>query len=225
MDEGDSASYWRTVVGIAGDVRHGGLDQEPRAEMYVPLSQYRYTLSAITFVVRTDQDPLALVEPVRQAIWSVDANQPVFEVRTMERLVRESSAVLLARILAGALAVFGLVALLLAALGLYGVISYSVAQRTYEIGVRCALGADRRRVLGLVMGQGMSLVAMGMFLGLMGAFAMTRLMKSILFTVSSLDPISFAVPAVTLFAVAFVATLIPALRAASINPLLALRTE
>jgi putative ABC transport system permease protein len=225
MDEGDSASYWRTVVGIAGDVRHGGLDQEPRAEMYVPLSQYRYTLSAITFVVRTDQDPLALGEPVRQAIWSVDANQPVFEVRTMERLVRESSAVLLARILAGALAVFGLVALLLAALGLYGVISYSVAQRTYEIGVRCALGADRRRVLGLVMGQGMSLVAMGMFLGLMGAFAMTRLMKSILFTVSTLDPISFAVPAVTLFAVAFVATLIPALRAASINPLLALRTE
>ena len=225
MDQGDGEPYPRTVVGVVGDVRHAGLDQEPRAEMYVPFGQYRFGLSAITFVVRAQQDPLALVGPVRQAIWSVDADQPVFEIRTMERLVRESSAVLIARILAGALTLFGAVALLLAALGLYGVISYSVAQRTYEIGVRCALGADRRRVLGLVMRQGMSLVAMGMLLGLTGAVAMTRLMESMLFTVSTLDLVSFALSAGTLTFVAFVAILIPAHRAAGIDPLEALRAE
>jgi putative ABC transport system permease protein len=225
MDDGDAEPYWRTVVGVVGDVRHSGLDEQPRAEMYVPLAQLRWPLSGMTFVVRAEQDPLALVEPLRQAVWSVDPEQPVYQVRTMERLVDESSAVLIARILAGALALFGAVALLLAALGLYGVISYSVAQRTYEIGVRCALGADRRRVLALVMTQGMSLVATGLVFGLIGAFSMTRLMKSILFTVGALDPISFIFSAVALSAVAAAATSIPALRAARIDPVMALRAE
>jgi putative ABC transport system permease protein len=225
MDDGDAEPYWRTVVGVVGDVRHSGLDEQPRAEMYVPLAQLRWPLSGMTFVVRAEQDPLALVEPLRQAVWSVDPEQPVYQVRTMERLVDESSAVLIARILAGALALFGAVALLLAALGLYGVISYSVAQRTYEIGVRCALGADRRRVLALVMTQGMSLVATGLVFGLIGAFSMTRLMKSILFTVGALDPISFIFSAGALAAVAAAATSIPALRAARIDPVMALRAE
>jgi putative ABC transport system permease protein len=143
----------------------------------------------------------------------------------MQRMIHDSSGVLLARILAGALGIFGLIALLLAAIGLYGVISYSVAQRTYEIGVRAALGADTKVVLQMVMRQGMALVAGGLVLGLGGAWAVTRVMAGMLHGVSATDPMSFAGMSIVLIAVAAFATVIPARRAARIDPMIALRTE
>jgi predicted permease len=225
MDNGDPQPYLRTVIGIVGDVRHSGLDDEPRAEMYVPFAQLRWVINGMTFVLRTRQDPLTIGAAAQQAIWSVDRNQPVYDVRTMERLVRESGAVMLARVLAQALALFGLVALLLAALGLYGVISYSVAQRTWEIGVRSALGAEPGRVLALVLRQGMSVVALGLCIGLAGALALTRAMQSLLYDVSASDPLAFSIAALTLTGVALFATWVPARRASRVDPVIALRME
>jgi putative ABC transport system permease protein len=217
--------YWRTIVGIVGNVRHAGLDQELRPEMYVTYAQLPWNANGMTFVIRTRTDPLALLEPVRNAIWTVDRNQAIYEVRTMQRVVGESSSVIIARILAGSLGLFGVVALLLAALGLYGVISFGVAQRTYEIGVRGALGATRGNVLGLVLGQGLSLVGLGLVLGLAGAFVSTRLLSGMLHGVTARDPLTFAQTAAVLIGVAVLASLIPARRAARIDPAIALRAE
>jgi ABC-type antimicrobial peptide transport system permease subunit len=211
-------------VGVYGAVRYGGLDEDARTEFLLPYAQIPW-VDATAFVVRTRTDPLALADAVRAAIWSVDGELPVFDVRTMEHVVRDSGAVMLARLGAAALGFFGLVALLLAALGLYAVICYGVAQRTFEIGVRCALGADRRRVLGLVIGQGMFLVAVGLVLGFAGALAFARVLRSMLHGVSAVDPIAFGLAAATLVMVALLATLLPARRAAAIDPLTALRTE
>jgi predicted permease len=217
--------YWRTVVGVVGDVRHGGLHMEHRAETYVPYAQLPWAANIMTFVVRTRMDPLTLVNPVQNAIWSVDRNQAIYELRTMQRVVGDSQSVVIARMLAGALGIFGLMALLLAALGLYGVISFGVAQRTYEIGVRSALGATRADVLKLVLGQGLSLVIVGLGFGLLGAFAVTRTMSSMLHGVAARDPLTFAQTSLLLVAVAVLATLVPARRAARIDPAIALRSE
>lgn len=179
----------------------------------------------MTFVIRTRTDPLGLVDPVRNAIWSVDRNQAIYELRPMQRVIDESSSVFIARLLAGSLGLFGLVALLLAALGLYGLISFGVAQRTYEIGVRGALGATRRDVLSLVLGQGLALVGIGLLVGLAGALAVTRFMSSMLHGVTARDPLTFAQTSIVLVGVAVLASLIPARRAASIDPAIALRAD
>ena len=223
--DGGPNPYYRSVIGIVADVRHQGLNQEPRAEMYNTYAQYGYNLGGMTFVLRTEQDPTTLTAPARRAIASVDPRLAVYDIRSMQRLMRESSGVTLARIMAGALGVFGAVALLLAALGLYGVISYNVAQRAYEMGVRAALGADRGMVLRLVLGQGMKLVVIGLVIGLGVAFAATRVIGSVLYNVSPNDPLTFIGMALTLLAVAFVATWVPARRASLINPMMALRSE
>jgi putative ABC transport system permease protein len=217
--------YPRTIVGVVGNVLHSGLEKEQRTEMYVSFSQLAWNYGNMTFVLRTRGQPLALLEAARRAIWAVDPNQAISEPRTMQRVIDESSAVVYSRMLASALGVFGTIALLLAALGLYGVIAYGVAQRTYEIGVRGALGATRLDVLRLIMGQGLALVGFGLTLGLFGAFAATRLMSTMLHGISAQDPLTFVQAAALLTGVALLATALPAHRAAQIDPASALRTE
>lgn len=216
--------YWRTVVGIVGDVRHGGLDNDPRAEFYIPFGQLTWASGSMTFVVRGVADAASVATAMRAAVDRVDPKQAVYDVRTMSRIVRETGAVVTARIIAGGLVIFGVVALLLAALGLYGVMSYNVAQRTGELGVRAALGASRTDVLGLVLRQGMRLVAIGLTIGLAGALAITRIMRGLLYGVTPWDPAAFVLTAVVLSLVAAIAALLPAMRAAGIDPLEAMRT-
>jgi predicted permease len=223
--EAGQQPYWRTVVGVVADVKHSGLDEEQRTEMFVPFSQLPWAFNGMTFTLRTRSDPLSIVQPMQSAIWSIDPNQAIYELKTMQRVVRDSGSVFIARLLAGALAVFGFIALLLAALGLYGVISYGVAQRTYEIGVRGALGATRLDLTKLVMGQGLGLVLIGLAIGLLGAFAATRVMSSVLHGVTARDPATFAQAGLTLVGVAVLATLLPARRAARIDPAISLRAE
>jgi putative ABC transport system permease protein len=218
-----AGGYWRTVVGVVGEVRHGGLDAQPRPEIYVPYAQLPWPPPFMTIVARTAVDPLTLVEPARRAIAGVDANQPVYDVRTLERVVRDSAAAFAARAVTGALTIFGALALLLASIGLYGVISYNVAQRTYEFGVRAALGAERRDVIGLVLKRGLVLVAIGLAVGWIGALALGRVVEGMLFGISATDPLAFLGAAAVLALVALAALLVPALRAARISPTLALR--
>ncbi|MGH7469008.1 MAG: ABC transporter permease [Longimicrobiales bacterium] len=217
--------YPRTIVGIVGDVLHSGLAEDQRTEMYVPFAQLAWNFGGMTFVLRTRGQPLELLAAARTAIWAVDPSQAIYEPRTMQHVIDESGSVVSSRILAGALGIFGTIALLLAALGLYGVISYGVAQRTYEIGVRGALGATRSDVLRLIMGQGLTLVALGLALGLFGAFGATRLMSTLLHGVSAQDPTAFLQAVALLVGVALVATALPALRATRIDPAMALRAE
>jgi putative ABC transport system permease protein len=225
FESGDQP-VWRTIVGVFGNVLHGGLDsKEQRTEVYVPISQLPWRMGSVSFVVRTQGDPATATEQLRDAVWSVDPSLAVYEMRTMERMIHDSQGVVISRLLAGALGLFGGIALLLAAIGLYGVISYSVAQRTYEIGVRAALGADTSRVLKLVVTQGLRLVIAGLVIGLAGALAVTRVLDSALFGISTTDPITFIAMSALLTAVAMIATAIPARRAARIDPMVALRTE
>src|SRR5262245_6531570 len=174
-------------------------------------------------VVRTTGDPLSVVAAVRQAIWSVDPAQPVSNVRTMEEILSEE--VTQRRIGMTLLAAFAALALLLASLGIYGVLAYAVTQRTKEIGIRVALGAQSADVLRLIIGQGLQLVVLGVALGLVAALALTRLMKSLLFGVSASDPLTFAGIALLLALVALLACYLPARRAAKTDPMIALRYE
>ncbi len=224
--ENGKQPYWRTIIGVFGNVLHSGLDDEgPRDEIYLPASQLPFNLGTMAVVVRTQGDPAAVANAARQAIWSADPNLAVYAVKDMSELIGATTAMLIGRVLAGGLALFGFIALLLASLGLYGVISYSVAQRTYEIGVRSALGADTRKVLRMVMLQGLRLVGAGLVIGLLASFAATRLLKSLLHGVGAADPLSFAGMSLLLLAVAAIATAIPSRRAARIDPILALRAE
>jgi putative ABC transport system permease protein len=223
--EGGDAPYWRTIVGIVGDVRHGGLDNDPRAEFYTPFAQLAWAPNGVTFTVRTAVDPRTLQAPAREAVRRADPNLAVFDMRTMERTMRDTGAAFTARLMAGGLTLFAAVALLLAALGLYGVISYNVMQRRYEIGVRGALGARPGDALLLVLRQGLLLVAAGLALGAVAALALGRIISGALYGVKPGDPATFAGVAVVLLLVAVAATLVPAVRAARIDPLTALRAE
>ena len=174
-------------------------------------------------VLRTQGDPMSLVSAVRKEVQAIDRDQPIAALRTMEEWVSRSTAT--PRYRTTLLGLFAAVAMLLAATGIYGVMSYSVVQRTHEIGVRMALGARQRDVLKLVVRQGMLLVVLGLGVGLIAAFALTRLMESMLFGVTAKDPITFVVVAGVLAAVAFIACYIPARRATKVDPLTALRYE
>jgi putative ABC transport system permease protein len=212
---------WFTVVGIVGDVRGASLQEEPYAQVY---RSYRQTTSrAMTLVIRAAGDPLSLVGTVRQQVAALDAQQPLYDIRTGDQVMAGAVArnrfnMLLIAILAG-------IALLLAAIGVYGVISYSVAQRTREIGVRMALGASAGNVLKLVVGEGMLLAGTGIAVGLVAAFACTRIMASLLYGVTATDPVTFVSLALLLAAIAFLASYIPARRATKVDPAIALRTE
>src|SRR5215813_5861981 len=211
----------REIVGVVADVRHAGLATAAFAEMYIPLEQRPN--SDMTLAIRTSGDPLSLASAARQAVVEIDRDQPVANITTMAQLV--SSSVAQPRFNFLLLTVSAVVALVLATVGIYGVISYSVTQRTREIGIRMALGAQRRDVLRLVMGQGMVLALLGLVIGLAASLALTRLLTSLLFGVSSTDLVTFVSVSVLLGIVALLASYLPARRAAKVDPLSALRYE
>ena len=211
------------IVGVVGDVKHSALDEEAKPEMYTPMTQARFFPIFMSLAVRADGDPMQMVAAVRGQVWAVDKDQPISNIQTMERLMAKSVAPRRFNLLL--LGVFALVGLALACVGLYGVMSYTVTQRTQEIGVRMALGAQTGNVLRLVIGEGMKLALIGALLGLCGALALTRLLKTLLFEVSATDPLTFIVIAGLLTLVALLACWIPARRAASMDPLVSLRVE
>jgi predicted permease len=226
--ESGTTPNWRTIVGTYGDVRHGGLDTDKnpqRMELAAPIAQLPFNIGELGLVVRSRTDPQTLAPALRRVVNSLAPALPLFEVHTMTSLIDGTSDVLLGRILASVLAVFGAIAMLLAALGLYGVISYSVTTRTFEIGVRSALGADRAAVVRMIMGQGARLVVMGLFAGLVGAILAARVMRSLLHGVSPADPVALGGTVVLLLAIGALGSLLPALRASRIEPTEALRSQ
>jgi len=214
-------SPWVEIVGVVGDVRHRGLDVDTRPEMFFPQTQT--PSRRMTLVVRAAGDPRALAAPLRERVRSIDQDQPVGNVRTMEEWVSESVAS--QRFTAALLGVFAAAAAALAALGLYGVVSYSVAQRTHEIGLRVALGARPRDVLRLVIGQGMTLTLVGVGVGVAAALALTRVISGLLFNVGATDPAVFVAVPLLLGSVALLACYLPARRATKVDPMVALRYE
>jgi putative ABC transport system permease protein len=211
----------REVVGVVADVKHSSLDTESGAEMYVPYLQKPFNFMAV--VVRTAPDPLSMVNAVRGEILSVDKNQPAYDVKTMQQIVSES--VSQPRLYMLLLGIFAALALVLAAVGIYGVMNYSVAQRTHEIGIRMALGAQRSDILKMIVGQGMILAAVGIVAGLVAAFLVTRVMETLLFGVGTRDLPTFLIIPLVLATVAFLSSYIPARRATKVDPMIALRYE
>jgi putative ABC transport system permease protein len=212
---------WREIVGVVGDVKHYGLDSQTTVQIYEPYLQVTYP--AMSLVVRTTGDPREIAAAIRGQVAAMDNDQPVANIRTMDVIV--SGSVARQRFSALLLALFAGVALILAAVGIYGVMSYYVAQRTHEIGIRMALGAERCDLLRLVVGKGMLLALIGVMIGLAAAFTLTRLMSGLLFEVEATDRVTFAATAVLLTSVALLACWIPARRATKVDPIVALRSE
>jgi predicted permease len=220
----------RTIVGIVGDVRDGGLNQDPFPIMYIPMSQVTDGMTALNeeilpmmWVVRTKLAPYSLSQDVQRELREASGGLPVGKIRTMEQVVAQSTA--RQDFNTTLLTIFAGVALLLAAVGIYGLMAYSVTQRTQEIGIRMALGAAPDKVRGMIVRQGMMLALVGVVVGVAAALALTRLMASLIFGVKTWDPVVFVTVAVVLSAVALFATYIPARRAAHVDPLVALRYE
>lgn len=212
---------WITVVGVAGDIKTDGFDQPNQPHVYFPIYQ---TLGyAMAVYLRTEPRPESLAQPLRQQVQAVDPNLPIFGVQSLEDIVSDSLGQ--RRFAMQMLGLFGLVALLLAAIGIYGVMSYTVTQRTHEIGIRLALGAQARDVLKMVVRQGLTLAVIGVVIGLAGSFALTRLMSNLLFGVRATDPLTFALIAILLTIVALLACYLPARRATKVDPLVVLRYE
>jgi putative ABC transport system permease protein len=209
-----------TVAGVVGDVRHGGLAARPHPEMFVPHQQA--PSASLAVMVRTAADPLILAASVREQVAALDQDLPV-PLTTMEQLV--SGSVAGQRFNALLLSVFGALALVLAIVGVFGVINYSVAQRTHEIGVRIALGARRSDIFKLIIVQGMRLAFLGIGIGLLGALALTRIIADLLYDVSPVDPVTFALVPLLLVGVTLLACYVPARRAAKVDPMIALRCE
>jgi putative ABC transport system permease protein len=211
----------REIVGVVGDVKHRSLNREAGPEVYEPESQMPF--ETLTLVVRTEGDPRGLIGAVREQVKALDKDLPIYDVKLMEEYL--STSVAQPRFNTMLLAIFAGVALVLAAVGLYGVMSYSVVQRTHEIGIRMALGAQQKDVLRMIVGQALRLTLVGTALGLAGAWAATRLMSGLLFGVKSSDPITYAGVALLLSAVALLACYVPAYRAMRVDPMVALRYE
>src|SRR4030095_3244209 len=216
---------WHEVIGIVADVRQMGLDVPVKAEMYLPYQQVTTHpwFMPRDLAIRTAGDPASLVGAVRQVIREADADQPISNVATMSELLGEEAAQRPLGMLM--LVAFSVLALLLAAIGIYGVLAYFVTQHTSEIGVRMALGATQWKIMLLILRRGMSLTLMGTAIGLVTAFAVTRLMSSLLFEVRAVDPVTFVLAPVVLGLTALCASFIPARRAMKVEPLVALRYE
>ncbi|MCI0662938.1 MAG: ABC transporter permease [Acidobacteria bacterium] len=215
-DPQNSNTQWLTIAGVVADVKHRVMEKEVYPSVYLPQIN-----RAMALVVRTGNNPQSLVPAVRDEIKKLDRDLPVYNIRTMDQVLgsvleRERFTMLL-------MSIFATVALVLAAVGLYGVMSYSVNQRTHELGIRMALGARRRDVMLLVVGQGIKLAATGVVIGLAGAFALTRMMKTLVFGISATDPLTFSIIALLLTLVALLACWIPARRATKVDPMIALR--
>jgi putative ABC transport system permease protein len=211
----------RTVVGVVGDAKHYWIGEDQRLQLYAPYSQFPGIFA--TLLIRTTVEPMSISEQVRQAIWKVDPDQPMWKIRTVEFLVDRSVAD--RKFLMTLMVIFAGLALVLTVIGLYGVISYLVNQRTQEIGIRMALGAQMGDILRMVLKQGMLLVSAGIVLGLVACWGLTRLMEKLLYKTSATDPVTFLTIAVLLIVVALFACYIPARRASKVDPLDALRYE
>ena len=212
---------WIEIVGVVGHVKHEGLDAETRTQLYLPFAQA--PSSGMSLVVRTAGEPSNAVRAVRAALATIDPDQPLSQVRTMEELVDASVGP--RRLSMLLLALFSGLALLIACVGLYGLMAYAVAQRTREMGVRIALGAARTHVLGLVLRQGLGLTLVGTVIGVVASLGLTRVIQSQLFDVEATDPVTLAVAVGVLFTVAAAAAAIPAIRATRVDPIVALRRE
>jgi len=214
--------FAREIIGIVGDVKSSRLDAETGSQIYVPYAQDA-AWGGLSLAVRTKGEPEMLAAGVRGAVRAIDKNLPVYDIKTMDDVL--SASVANNRLVVLLFGVFAMFALLLASIGIYGVIAYSVAQRTHEIGIRIALGAQRTDVLGLVVGQGMVPAVIGVIIGLIGAFAVTRIMQGLLYGVSATDPAVFVGVSLLLMIVALTACYIPARRATKVDPIIALRYE
>jgi putative ABC transport system permease protein len=216
----DNKGPWLQVVGVVADVKHNGLDAEPSIESYAPFAQDPYPY--MTIALRAP-NPTSYTAAIRREVQAIDKDQPVYDFETMEHILSESVAP--RRLSMVLFALFAGVAMLLAGVGIYGVMSYSVTQRTHEIGVRMALGAKQKDVLRLIVGQGITLALVGVGIGLAAAFGLTRLMTTLLFGVSATDPVTFVAISLLLTGVALGACYVPARRATKVDPMVALRYE
>jgi putative ABC transport system permease protein len=218
---GPGEARWQTVVGVVSDVRQSGLAGEVVPEVYS--LEIADAGGALSFVVRTAGNPAHLISAVRAAVAEAEPNQPIHNLMTMgQRLANSTTSPRLNTALLGS---FAAVALVLAVVGIYGVMSYAVTQRRREIGVRMALGAQRSDVLGLIIHGGLRLTLLGVAVGLAGAFALTRYLSNLLYSVKATDPLTFLGVAVALTGVALLACWLPARRAARTDPMVALRTD
>ncbi|MCI0487985.1 MAG: ABC transporter permease [Blastocatellia bacterium] len=217
----DYENEWISIIGIVGDVRNDDVDAPPLPQVYLPHAQHPQREMAL--VVRTESEPMAMVAATRNAIWAVDPDQPVFHIASMEQMFFEDIAG--PHMVVELFTLFAVIALLLAAAGIYGVLSGVVSQRTQEIGIRMALGAGKRDILKLVIGQGLAMILIGVSLGLIGSLAIGRLISNFLYGVSATDPLTFIGVSLLLTTVALVACYVPARRATRVDPMVALRYE
>jgi predicted permease len=218
---GSASGPYMRIVGVARDGKYFNITEEPRSFIWTPMTQ-DYSSNGI-LTVRTEGDPNQLFGAVRKEVQALDPNLPLFDVKTLTEHMR--LALFAPKIAAMVLGVFGLVALLLSAIGIYGITSYTVAQRTHEIGIRLALGAQLSDVLKLVLSHGLKLTLIGAVLGILGAFVATRAITSVLYGVSATDPLTFVLVSGLLIGVALVACYVPSRRATKVDPLVALRNE
>jgi ABC-type antimicrobial peptide transport system permease subunit len=212
-----------TVVGVARSVRQVSLDQAPRPELYVPAAQTPGNLRDVAYLLRTQAKPESIMPSVRAALRDAASDQPIFLVKTMNEVIADSLQS--RKLTLSLLAIFASLALLLSAAGIYGVMSYAVSQRQREIGIRMALGARASNVARMILSEAGTLAAIGLVIGLAAAAALTRVLASMLYSVGTHDPATFAAVAMLVVVVALVAALVPALRAARVDPLRAMRID
>jgi predicted permease len=218
-----STQPWCTIVGVVRHVRYRTLESPSRVEFYWPYDQTSFALTSMSLAIHTSSDPHSLSGVVERQVQALDPDQPAYRIRTMGELMSESMA--RRRLSMFLLAIFAAVALALAAVGIYGIMSYSVAQRAHEVGIRMALGARSSDVVRMVLAQSLGLTLAGIFAGLIGSLALTNLLSSLLFNVKATDATTFLVVALILAVVAVVASLVPAYRATTVDPVNALRQE